>query len=113
MHGILSTLHDLRPVQGTVTAVIGYWNVGWSGAVGRAQGVVYVRNARLLTDAVNQVLERASAAGGAVYVDAYAAFGSDDSTTTDLLTDDGDHPNDRGHDALARAVVSAVRAAGR
>lgn len=110
LRGILSTIHQVRP--SAVVAVLGYWNIGLSGAVGAARGTVYVRNARVLTDSLNRIVQKDSAADGAVYVDAYAAFGSDDRAMTSLLAADGDHPNVRGHDVLAAAVVSALRAAG-
>lgn len=113
MRRILTTLKQLRQTGSPATiAVLGYWNVGESGDVGAAEGSVYVRNARALTDAVNAVLERDARAAGAVWVDTYAAFGPDDSTTG-LLAQDGDHPNAKGHDLLATTVVSALRAAGR
>ena len=70
------------------------------------------RNARLLTDSVNRILSTDAAAGNAVYVDAYAAFGSDDAAMTGLLAADGDHPNAHGHAVLTGAVVAALRAAG-
>lgn len=112
VRSILRTLQGLRSSDPAAIAVLGYWNVGEAGDVGAAEGSVYVRNARALTDAVNDVLERDAAAAGTVYVDTYAAFGSDDSTATGLLAADGDHPNAKGHDILAQAVVTALRAAG-
>lgn len=109
---ILSTLRRLRPADPAVIAVIGYWNVGRSGDVGAAKGPTYVRNTRLLTDSVNRLLEKDCASPDAIYVDAYAAFGSNDQAMTSLLASDGDHPNADGHDVLAAAVVAAIRKAG-
>lgn len=109
---ILSTLRGLRPADPAVIAVIGYWNVGKSGDVGAAEGPTYVQNARLLTTSVNRLLEEDCASPDAIYVDAYAAFGSNDRAMTSLLASDGDHPNANGHDVLAAAVVTAIRTAG-
>ncbi|MDQ6658024.1 MAG: SGNH/GDSL hydrolase family protein, partial [Actinomycetota bacterium] len=109
---ILSTLRSLRPADPAVIAVVGYWNVGESGDMGAAKGPTYVRNARLLTNSVNRLLEKDCASADAIYVDADAAFGSDDRAMTSLLAPDGDHPNAEGHDVLAAAVVTAIRGAG-
>jgi lysophospholipase L1-like esterase len=63
----------------------------------------------LLTRETNREIQAASVAVGATYVDLYQPFrgasGSDDPTA--LLADDGDHPDARGHQVIADALLAA------
>ena len=95
-------------------ALLGYWNVGLDGSVGRSQGSTYVTSSDALTRAVNQVVVGVTRSTGSVYVDAYTPFKGSNGRrdpTEDLL-DDGDHPNASGHSRLADAVLDALQTSG-
>lgn len=97
--------------SGPVTViVVGYWNVGKDGAVGRAAyGRAGVRAAASATYYANGALHRAAVATGATYVSTYVPFkgpwGRADCTR--LLAGDGDHPSAGGHRRIAQALFAA------
>lgn len=109
---VVDRVRALAP--GAEVALLGYWNVGLDGSVGRSQGSTYVSSSEALTRAVNQVVVGVSRSTGSVYVDAYTPFKGTDGQrdpTEDLL-DDGDHPNASGHARLADAVLDALQSSG-
>ncbi|HET9647423.1 MAG TPA: SGNH/GDSL hydrolase family protein [Microlunatus sp.] len=107
---IVQRIRELRRGAPTAILLTGYWNVFEDGQVveqsmsrqGRA-------DSDALTRATNQVVAQVAKAQRATYVDLYSPFkgseGGDD--PTDLLADDGDHPNAAGHRAIARALLAA------
>jgi lysophospholipase L1-like esterase len=113
--GLTSIVASVRSVSpGARVALLGYWNVGVDGAVGRSQGSTYVTSSDALTRAVNQVVVGVTRSTGSVYVDAYTPLKGADGQrdpTEDLL-DDGDHPNASGHARLADAVLDALQTSG-
>ena len=89
--------------------VLGYWNVVKDGAVGlAAYGADGERSAAAATRFLNQALRQAADDSGARYVPTTTAFKGDlrDQDPTALLAADGDHPNARGHRAIAQAIVA-------
>ena len=95
-------------------ALLGYWNVGVDGSVGRALGRTYVAGSDALTQAVNRVVLDVTRHTGSTYVDAYTPLkgtGGHRDPTEDLL-DDGDHPDASGHARLADAVLDALQSSG-
>ncbi|MEU8266344.1 SGNH/GDSL hydrolase family protein [Sphaerisporangium sp. NPDC049002] len=110
MDAILRRVRALEKRDGSRIIVTGYWNVFMDGAVGRAQGQAYVTTSDRLTLAVNETLAAAAAAAGARYVDLYVPFKGADGTRddTELLADDGDHPDATGHRLIAGSVLSAL-----
>ena len=105
---ILATVRADVPDPQTPVAVLGYWNVVEAGDVGRARGPTFVANAARATREVNDAIKAETLRAHDVYVDAAAAFAEDRHSETDLLADDGDHPNVEGHEVLARAVLAAL-----
>ena len=95
-------------------AVVGYWNVTVDGAVGRARGQDFVAGSDALTRAVNAAIAQVAQQSAATYVDAYTPLkGSDgDLDPTAHLLDDGDHPNESGHQLLMEAVLGALEREG-
>ncbi|MFB9235789.1 SGNH/GDSL hydrolase family protein [Plantactinospora siamensis] len=89
--------------------VLGYWNVVEDGAVARADYGDRTAEADLITGYANDALRVAADAHAARYVPTRSAFRGHDGNAdpTELLADDGDHPNARGHRAIAEAVYSA------
>lgn len=109
---VVDRVRALAP--GAEVALLGYWNVGLDGSVGRSQGSTYVSSSDALTRAVNQVVVGVTRSTGSVYVDAYTPLKGTDGLrdpTEDLL-DDGDHPNASGHARLADAVLDALQSSG-
>ena len=109
---VVDRVRALAP--GARVALVGYWNVGLDGSVGRSLGPTYVAGSDALTRAVNRVVLTVTRTTGATYVDAYTPLkgtaGHRD-PTEDLL-DDGDHPDASGHARLADAVLDALRSSG-
>ena len=88
----------------------GYWNVFEDGSVAddsmNKQGR---EESDALTQAVNKIEEHVAGGQDATYVDIYTPFkGSDGSSDpTDLLADDGDHPDAEGHKLIAKTLLAA------
>ncbi|MGW5668773.1 SGNH/GDSL hydrolase family protein [Micromonospora sp. NPDC003776] len=100
--------------------VLGYWNVSRDGAVARdSTDAAGLAEADTATAYVNDALQAAAGRSGAIYVATYPEFRgpTGQADPTDLLADDGDHPNARGHEVIARAAYAssadALRAAPR
>ena len=103
----LSRIRVLRGA-GRPVIVLGYWNVVEDGEVGHADyGTDGAAEAAIATDQANAALRQAAQAAGAVFLDTSAALNGD-GDPTDLLTSDGDHPNLRGHEAIAEALYTAL-----
>jgi len=99
---------------GTKIVVTGYWNVFLDGSVAAQRGPTYVSISNALTRAVNSALAAASHAHHDLYVDLYTPFkgdGADDDT--DLLAEDGDHPNSLGQQAIATAITQSLHSCAR
>ncbi|GAA2638758.1 SGNH/GDSL hydrolase family protein [Paractinoplanes durhamensis] len=111
---VRGTLNGIRQIVGpSVTVdVLGYWNVVEDGDVARADyDDATTAEAARITDQTNDAL-RTAASGLARYLPTAAVFkgptGSGD--PTGLLAADGDHPNARGHAAIAALIYAAGRA---
>lgn len=105
---ILDKIGALSHSGDPLVLVTGYWNVFQDGAVARGEGSSYLTNSRALTLEVNAALKDVAEAHRATYVDLYTPFVGDRDDDTDLLTDDGDHPNAAGHQIIADALMDAV-----
>ena len=107
---VLQRIHALRHGRPTAVLVTGYWNVFEDGEVARSSfpepGVMATRE---LTLRANQEIRGAARACGATYVDLYRPFNGPASQgdITGLLASDGDHPDARGHQLIASALVAA------
>ena len=110
-HLVSTVLHlrSLHHVAGQRIIMVTYWNVWQDGMVGRAKGAAFVSASREVTTADNTAIRKAASHRGIPVVSLDIAFrisrGVDD---TDLLAPDGDHPNARGHRAIANAIVQQV-----
>lgn len=92
---------DTRP--GAKVVVTTYWNVGLDGAVAHAnESDSYYAWTDRVTKATNAALTQAAAEQHASVVDLYAPFKATDATN--LLADDGDHPNERGQRLIAEVI---------
>ncbi len=95
-------------------ALLGYWNVTVDGQVAAAQGSAFVTASVALTEATNAVISDVAGRSGSVYVDTRTPFDGASGTrdATDDLLDDGDHPDDSGHELIATAVMQALQRSG-
>lgn len=104
---VRATLDEIHAVTPATLVVTSYWNVFPDGAAEPDPAT------RIWGDQVTRVfnvtLDHAVASDGAILVDTYAAFkGDGDRDPTDLLADDGDHPNAAGHEVIAGQIVATI-----
>ncbi|MFE9690256.1 SGNH/GDSL hydrolase family protein [Micromonospora sp. NPDC005806] len=121
---VAAAVAALRDLHGgplpVLVLVLGYWNVSRDGQAARdSTDPDGLAEADAATAYVNDALRAAARRSGAIYVATYPAFRgpTGEADPTDLLADDGDHPNARGHELIARAAYAsserALRAAPR
>ena len=109
---IVRQIHLLRGDAPQQVLVTGYWNVFVDGEVGRQEhGGAYLRWSDRLTRVLNDRICAAASAAGARCVHLYPAFKSStgDRDPTPLLASDGDHPDAKGHEVIARTLLAATR----
>ncbi|MFF5176218.1 SGNH/GDSL hydrolase family protein [Micromonospora sp. NPDC000089] len=97
-----------RPVP---VVVLGYWNVLEDGQVAGADyDADGTAEAARATSYANDALADAARDAAARFVPTFGVFKGADGTVdpTALLAADGDHPNARGHAAIATAIPAAV-----
>lgn len=108
---ILQRLTELRDGRPATVLVTGYWNVFPDGDVARREyGPGFEVESAALTRRVDTVIEEVATAHDATYVDLLRAFKGSAETDdpTELLADDGDHPNQAGHQKISEALSAAV-----
>lgn len=106
---LLKRIRAMRQGRPTAILVTGYWNVFEDGQVAKAFPTPGREATRQLTWMANQAIRSAAHATGATYVDLYRPFNGPASRgdVTNLLATDGDHPNARGQQLIADALVAA------
>lgn len=109
LDAILARVAELRRYAPTTVLLTGYWDIWKDGQVAAKAGPDYVKTGETLTRRVNQQLQQAARRDQATYVDLVTPFRgtSDSDDDTELLADDGDHPNAAGHQAIADALLAA------
>lgn len=100
----LRVVHRLIPDSATIV-VTGYWSVWQDGQVARSRGAAFVSAARVVTTAANARLRRQAHRLGERYVDLTEAIRPDGADATPLLAADGDHPDAKGHRAIAALLL--------
>jgi lysophospholipase L1-like esterase len=105
---VLDRVHDLEGGRARVF-VTTYWNVFTDGEVAhKAERQGYLAWSDAVTRKANEAITQVAAMHGATLVDLYTPFkGDGTSDPTDLLADDGDHPDAAGTAAISRAVLAA------
>lgn len=107
---VAATLRHIRTLQAAPVFVLGYWNVVEDGDAARGDySDADTVQAATITGYTNDALHMAAIAGSATFVPTMPAFKGSDGTSnpTGLLAEDGDHPNARGHAAIAAALYAA------
>jgi len=107
---IVSRVHGLTTRHHALIVLVDYWSVWLGGKYAAAKGNAYVAAAEEMTDQVNTVIKSTAAATGSSYVDLRAAFKGPDYRydETHYLSNDGDHPNEAGHERIAKATEAVV-----
>ncbi len=108
---ILQRIRELRDGRPTTLQVLGYWDVFPDGEFAeQAYGAQFVRDSTKVTQLANTTIADVARAEQACYVDLYAPFkGQDgDLDDTSLLIDDGEHPNQAGHQRIADVLAAAA-----
>jgi lysophospholipase L1-like esterase len=108
---ILQRIRHLRDGRPTTLQVLGYWDVFPDGEFARqAYGPQFVRDSTKVTQLANTTIADVARAEQACFVDLYAPFkGPDgDLDDTSLLIDDGEHPNQAGHQRIADVLAAAA-----
>jgi acyl-CoA thioesterase-1 len=101
---VVAAITEIERIRRLPVVVLGYWSVVPDGRVGRQRyGTDGMSDAASATEAANNALREASRRTGATYLPTIAAFHGDrgDQDPTALLAADGDHPDARGHAAIA------------
>ena len=102
----IQALHTDGPAQVLVT---NYWNVFTDGEVARkAEDAGYLAWSDDVTQAANSAICRAATRSASSCVDLYRAFKPGGADPTQLLSDDGDHPNAAGTALIASTVLATL-----
>jgi lysophospholipase L1-like esterase len=107
---ILHTISGLAGTHPLGVRVNTYWNVFEAGEVARDKyGGDFSQQSDRLTREVNAIICDVTVSAGDTCIDVYSAFQHATPTgdPTALLAPDGDHPNQAGHDVIARTVAAA------
>lgn len=108
---ILQRIRELRDGRPTTLQVLGYWDVFPDGEFAeQTYGPQFVRDSTKVTQLANTTIADVARAEQACYVDLYATFKgpAGDLDDTSLLIDDGEHPNQAGHQRIADALAAAA-----
>lgn len=106
----IQALHTDGPAQVLVT---NYWNVFTDGEVARrAEDAGYLAWSDDVTQAANSAICRAATSSASGCVDLYRAFKPAGADPTQLLSDDGDHPNAAGTALIASTVLATLHSTG-
>jgi lysophospholipase L1-like esterase len=107
-------IRKIDPDHHPQIVLMGYWNVGVDGDVGRRRGQAYLTDSNELTLALNQVVRTVVARTGTIYVDAYTPLKGPDGgrDPSPYLLPDGDHPNRAGHLLLAEQLITRLKQTG-
>ncbi len=107
---VLARVTDLRSGRTSGVFVTGYWDVFPDGEVAEQMyGRQFLSDSATLTQRANAVIDKVATDAHETYVDLFGPFkgtaGSYD--PIELLADDGDHPNQAGHQKISDALTLA------
>lgn len=108
---IVETVQSISQINRPVVGLMDYWNIFRDGTVAQREGATYAAASRAMSQLFSDDVRTVAHTTGVTFVDATTPLVGDGSKDpTGLLTDDGDHPDDAGQQALADALVDAVGA---
>lgn len=107
---VLARIHHLTAGHPVGVRVTNYWNIFEAGEVAAdAYGDVFQAQSDRITQEVNGIICAVARHAGDLCIDVYTAFkdASPNGDPTSLLAPDGDHPNQAGHDLIAKTIAAA------
>jgi lysophospholipase L1-like esterase len=106
VQAIITEIQKLHSDQQVAINVTGYWNVFQDGAVAANRyGTAFLQASDALTRQANTAIKQAADKTGATYVDIYTPIKAHDPDTS-LLSPDGDHLSQSGHDLVAATLAA-------
>jgi lysophospholipase L1-like esterase len=107
---IVGRVHELASGHGVLVVLLDYWSIWLGGTYARDQGDAYVRAAREMTDQVDAAIKTTATETGSSFVSERLAFKgpSFGYIESHYLATDGEHPNARGHQAIADAAQRVI-----
>ena len=108
---IASRVHDLTSGHKALVVLLDYWSIWLGGTYARQKGHDYVSAARQMTAQVDAAIKATANQSGAAYVSERRAFTgpSFGFIESHYLATDGEHPNAKGHQAIATATEAAIQ----
>lgn len=112
LNEIVTQIRQLADRPHVPVILLDYWSVWLGGKYAEDRGTAYVDAADSLTHTFNDAVQAVASKTGSRFVDIRVAFrGPDDSyDETNLLANDGEHPNAAGHQRIAKAIEHALSA---
>jgi lysophospholipase L1-like esterase len=106
VQAIIGEIQQLHGSQQVAINVTGYWNVFQDGAVAADRyGATFEQASDALTRQANTAIKKAADNAGVTYVDIYTPIKAHDPDTS-LLSPDGDHLSQSGHDLVAATLAA-------
>jgi lysophospholipase L1-like esterase len=107
---IVSRVHDLTSGHKVLVVLLDYWSIWLGGTYARDKGNAYVSAARQMTAQVDDAIKTTASQSGSAYVSERSAFKgpSFGYIESHYLASDGEHPNAKGHQAIAAATEAVV-----
>jgi lysophospholipase L1-like esterase len=107
---IVSRVHDLTSGHKVLVVLLDYWSIWLGGAYARQKGHDYVVAARQMTAQVDDSIKTTANQTGSAYVSERRAFKgpSFGYIASHYLATDGEHPNAKGHQAIATAAETVI-----
>ncbi|PWU24783.1 MAG: hypothetical protein C5B48_04635 [Candidatus Rokuibacteriota bacterium] len=108
---IVSRVHDLTSGHKVLVVLLDYWSIWLGGTYARKQGHDYVSAARQMTAEVDSAIKTTASKSGSAYVSERGAFKgpSFGYIESHYLATDGEHPNAKGHHAIATAAETVIQ----
>jgi lysophospholipase L1-like esterase len=108
---IVSRVKSLTSGHKVLVVLLDYWSIWLGGTYARKQGHDYVSAVRQMTAQVDAAIKTTATQSGSAYVSVRRAFKgpSFGFIESHYLTSDGDHPNVKGHQAIATAAEAVIQ----
>jgi lysophospholipase L1-like esterase len=108
---IVSRVHDLTAGRKVLVVLLDYWSIWLGGTYARDKGHAYVSAARRMTAQVDAAIKTTASQSGSAYVSERRAFKgpSFGYIESHYLASDGEHPNAKGHQAIATTTDTVIQ----
>jgi lysophospholipase L1-like esterase len=107
---IVSRVKALTSGHKVLVVLLDYWSIWLGGTYARNKGQAYVQAARQMTAQVDSAIKTTASQNGSAYVSERRAFKgpSFGYIESHYLATDGEHPNVKGHQAIAAAAETVI-----